>query len=86
MLTKKNFKLLDHVYAIYVLFFKNTFSLSDNNYPLTRPWTPSTASRVSFDVISVRPLALLSTVTFVTYIYVKPVWGNISPINPKITV
>ena len=52
--------------------------------PLAWPWTLCTASRMSYGVTSVRPLSPLSTVPFVTYIYVKPVWGNISK-DPKIT-
>ena len=37
---------------------------------------------MSYGVASVRPLSPLNTVTFVTYIYVKPVWENISLMNP----
>ena len=48
-----------------------------------QPWM--SASRMSYGVTSVRPLSPLSIVNIVTYIYVKPVWGNISLINPKIT-
>ena len=40
---------------------------------------------MSSDVTSVRTLSPLNTVNFVTHIYVKPVWINISLINPKIT-
>ena len=62
------------------------FSISNNKYPLTWPWrTLSTAFRMSYGVTSVRPLSPLNTVTFVTYIYVKPMRINISLINPKIT-
>lgn len=35
--------------------------------------------------ISAKPQRPLCTVTLVIYICVKPVWGNISPINPKST-
>lgn len=49
------------------------------------PWIQSTAPRISYGVISVRPPFPLYTVTFVTYIYVKTVWRNIALMNPKNT-
>ena len=69
----------------YLFLFFN-INLHNNNYPLAWPWrTLCTASRMSYAVTSVRPLSPLSTVTFVTYIYAKPVCGNITFLNLKIT-
>ena len=55
------------------LFFSIGISITTRNL-LAWPWrTLSTASRMSYGVTSVRLLSPLSTVTFVTCIYVKPV-------------
>lgn len=45
------------------------------------PWTQDVGPRMCYGAIFMRPRVPLCTVTFVTSIYVQPVWGNTSQIS-----
>lgn len=54
------------------------FSLQSYSHKGDLAWTPGVGPRMCYDVFSVRPPVPFCAVTFVKYICVQPVWGNIS--------